>query len=96
MRFPRATHRNIYVCTLRAGERVMSSITRFLRNRLRLQVNAAKSAVDRPWRRKFLGYSMTWHRQPRLKVAPTSLVRFKNKVREVLRGGRGRNLTLSG
>jgi len=83
---------NIYVCTPRAGERVMSSITRFLGNRLRLQVNAAKSAVDRPWRRKFLGYSMTWHRQPRLKVAPTSLVRFKNKVREVLRGGRGRNL----
>jgi RNA-directed DNA polymerase len=83
---------NIYVCTPRAGERVMSSTTRFLRNRLRLQVNAAKSAVDRPWRRKFLGYSMTWHRQPRLKVAPTSLVRFKNKVREVLRGGRGRNL----
>jgi RNA-directed DNA polymerase len=83
---------NIYVCTPRAGERVMSSITRFLRNRLRLQVNAAPSAVDRPWRRKFLGYSMTWHRQPRLKVAPTSLVRFKNKVREVLRGGRGRNL----
>ncbi len=83
---------NIYVYTPRAGERVMSSITRFLRNRLRLQVNAAKSAVDRPWHRKFLGYSMTWHRQPRLKVAPTSLVRFKNKVREVLRGGRGRNL----
>ena len=48
--------------------------------------------MDRPWRRKFLGYSLTWHKRPRLKVAPASLTRFKEKVRERLRGGRGRNL----
>jgi RNA-directed DNA polymerase len=83
---------NIYVRSRRAGERVMSSLSRFLTVKLRLKVNEAKSAVERPWRRKFLGYSMTWHQRPRLKVAPASLARLKDKVREKLRGGRGRNL----
>ena len=82
---------NMYVRSRRAGERLMSSLSHFLAEKLRLKVNEAKSAVDRPWRRKFLGYSMTWHQRPRLKVAPASLDRFKNKVRERLRGGRGRN-----
>ena len=59
---------NIYVRTHRSGERVMASVSRYLQTRLKLQVNAAKSAVDRPWNRKFLGYSMTFHKQPRLKV----------------------------
>ena len=83
---------NTYVRSRRAGERLMASLSRFLAEKLRLKVNEAKSAVDRPWRRKFLGYSMTWHQRPRLKVAPASLDRFKNKVRERLRGGRGRNV----
>jgi RNA-directed DNA polymerase len=83
---------NVYVCTRRAGERVMASLSRFLGDKLKLKVNVAKSAVDRPWRRKFLGYSLTWHKQPRLKVAPASLARFKEKVRAELRGGRVRNL----
>jgi RNA-directed DNA polymerase len=51
---------NIYVCTRRSGERVMKSVTRFLEKRLKLRVNCEKSAVDRPWRRTFLGYSMSW------------------------------------
>lgn len=50
---------NIYVRSERAGHRVMASITRFLEKRLKLQINPAKSAVDRPWRRAFLGYSVT-------------------------------------
>ncbi len=83
---------NMYVRSRRAGERLMASLSRFLTEKLRLKVNEAKSAVDRPWRRKFLGYSMTWHQRPRLKVAPASLDRFKDKVRERLRGGRGRNV----
>jgi RNA-directed DNA polymerase len=83
---------NVYVRTRRAGERVMASLSRFLAVKLKLKVNEAKSAVDRPWRRKFLGYSLTWHKRPRLKVAPASLTRFKEKVRERLRCGRGRNL----
>ena len=83
---------NVYVRTRRAGERVMASLSRFLAVKLKLRVNEAKSAVDRPWRRKFLGYSMTWHKRPRLKVAPLGLTRFKEKVRVKLRGGLGRNL----
>ena len=70
----------------------MKSVTEFLSKRLRLKVNAEKSAVARPWERKFLGYSMTWHKQPRLKVAPESLRRLKAKVRTIFREGRGRSL----
>lgn len=83
---------NVYVASRRAGERVMASLERFLRERLRLPVNHEKSAVDRPWKRKFLGYSMTNHRQAKLRVAPESVRRFREKVRELLRRGRGRSL----
>jgi RNA-directed DNA polymerase len=83
---------NIYVQSRSAGERVMKSITRFLEQRLRLKVNAEKSAVARPWERKFLGYSLTWHREARLKVAASSVSRVKEKLREIFRRGRGRNV----
>jgi RNA-directed DNA polymerase len=83
---------NIYVQSKAAGERVMKSITEFLSKRLRLRVNASKSAVARPWTRKFLGYSMTYHRAPRLKVAEASVKRLKEKLRVKFREGRGRNL----
>lgn len=83
---------NIYVHSRRAGERVMASLMRFLGSKLRLTLNAAKSAVDRPWRRKFLGYSMTNHREPKLKVAAASVARLKGNLKEELRRGRGRNL----
>jgi RNA-directed DNA polymerase len=80
---------NIYVRTRRAGERVMASITRFLAERLKLAVNVAKSAVDRPWLRTFLGYTMTIHKQPRLRVAASSVERLRDKLRTVFREGRG-------
>jgi RNA-directed DNA polymerase len=83
---------NIYVRSQRAGERVMASITGFLADTLKLTVNAAKSAVARPWTRKFLGYSLTWHKAPRLRIAPASYQRLENRVREVLKGARGRSL----
>jgi RNA-directed DNA polymerase len=83
---------NVYVRTQRSGERVMASITAFLAKRLKLKVNADKSAVGRPWNRKFLGYSMTSHKEPRLKVAPESVKRFKGKLKVLFRQGRGRNL----
>ena len=83
---------NIYVKSNSAGERVMASITRFLADTLKLTVNAAKSAVARPWERKFLGYSLTWHKAPRLKIAPTSLKRLEDKIRDVLQGAQGRSL----
>lgn len=83
---------NVYVGSRRAGQRVLDSIEKFLARRLRLRVNRQKSAVDRPWKRKFLGYSMTWHKRPRLKVAPASVIRLKLKLKEAFRRGRGRNL----
>ncbi len=83
---------NIYVGSQRSGERVMTAITAFLERGLKLKVNADKSAVARPWQRKFLGYSMTWHRQPKLRIAEPSRQRFAEKVRKALRAGRGRNL----
>jgi RNA-directed DNA polymerase len=83
---------NIYVGSRRAGERVMESLTRFLREQLKLTVNPKKSAVDRPWRRKFLGFSMTAHRECRVRVAPQAVGRFKDVMREKFREGRGRNL----
>jgi RNA-directed DNA polymerase len=83
---------NVYVRSRRAGERVLASLERFLWERLRLRVNRAKSAVDRPWRRRFLGYSVTRHKPPRLKVAPESVRRLKAKLRPLFRRGRGRAL----
>lgn len=83
---------NVYVKSARAGERVMASLKAFLGGKLRLKVNEAKSSVTRPWETKFLGYSMTVHRQPRLKVAERSVERFKDKVRQLVHVGRGRNL----
>ena len=83
---------NIYVSSERAGERVKESITGFLAKRLRLKVNEEKSAVGRPWKRKFLGYSMTADKEPRLKVSPEAEKRLKSKLKEKLRRGRGRNI----
>jgi group II intron reverse transcriptase/maturase len=83
---------NIYVATKHAGERVMTSIEKFLETKLRLKVNRSKSAVDRVERRKFLGYTMTFDRNPRLKMAAESVRRIKDKLRECFRRGRGRNL----
>ena len=84
---------NIYVKSAAAGERVMESITRFLEKRLRLRVNKEKSTVGRPWALKFLGYTMTWHRFPKLKVAFSSVRRARAHIREVVRKGRGRSLS---
>ena len=83
---------NVYVQSRSAGARVRKSLTIFLERRLRLKVNAEKSAVARPWDRKFLGYSVTSQRESRLKVAPGSVQRLKEKLREIFRRGRGRNL----
>ena len=83
---------NVYVRSRSAGARVLRSLTTFLERRLRLKVNAEKSAVARPWERKFLGYSFTWQHESRLKVAPSSVQRLKEKLREIFCRGRGRNL----
>ena len=83
---------NIYVGSKRTGQRVMNAITAFLERRLKLKVNADKSAVARPWERKFLGYSMTWHKKPKLKIAPQSRKRLEEKIRRRQRQARGQSL----
>jgi group II intron reverse transcriptase/maturase len=83
---------NIYVATRTSGERVMASITSYLSERLKLTVNQTKSAVDRPWKRSFLSYSMTWHRKPRLTVAKKAVARFKANLKKIFRQGRGKNI----
>jgi RNA-directed DNA polymerase len=83
---------NVYVQSRTAGERVLTSLEGFLTKRLRLQVNREKSAVARPWQRKFLGYTVTMHRNPKLRVAPQSVTRLKTRLRLQLRAGRGRSL----
>ena len=83
---------NIYVKSKASGERVMESLVRFLGRRLKLKVNLAKSAVARPWNRKFLGYSTSTHYKPKLKAAPATVKRFKAKLKGIFRRGRGRNI----
>jgi RNA-directed DNA polymerase len=83
---------NIYVRSRVAGHRVMSGVRAFLEEVLRLRINAEKSAVARPWERKFLGFSVTAHRESRLRIAPASVRRLTQKVRDLMRAGRGRSL----
>src|SRR6201987_2549905 len=84
---------NIYVRSQKAGERVMAGIERFLEKRLKLKVNKAKSAVAKPSVRKFLGFSFTFGSEPRRRIAPQALARFKARVRELTRRSCGRSLT---
>jgi RNA-directed DNA polymerase len=83
---------NIYVASERAGRRVMQSVTGFLRRRLKLKVNEAKSAVARPQERRFLGFSFTGGAEPRRRIAPKALLRCKQRVRELTRRTRGISL----
>jgi RNA-directed DNA polymerase len=84
---------NIYVGSERAGLRVMESATRFITHRLKLKVNQAKSAVARPGQRKFLGFSFTGEREPRRRLAPKAIARFKERIREQTRRTRGISLS---
>jgi RNA-directed DNA polymerase len=87
-----ADDRNIYVGSERAGQGVMESITHFITHRLKLKVNQAKSAVARPGQRKFLGFSFTREREPRRRIAPKAIARFKERIRERTRRTRGISL----
>ncbi|MGC2462530.1 MAG: group II intron reverse transcriptase/maturase [Steroidobacteraceae bacterium] len=83
---------NVYVRSERAGQRVMASITKFITQRLKLKVNYEKSAIARPAERKFLGFSFTNDLQPRRRIAPKALQRFKMRVRELTSRTRGVSL----
>ena len=85
---------NIYVGSKKSGESVMASVTKFLEKRLKLKVNRNKSAVDRPWKRKFLGYSMTSNKQPRLKAAAEAVRRLKGKLKKIFREGQAEHCTV--
>jgi len=80
---------NIYVRSQRAGERVMKSVSQLITKKLKLKVNEQKSAVARPSKRKFLSFSFTWQREPKRRLAPKAIARFKQRVRELTRRTRG-------
>ena len=89
-RFARyADDSNIYVRSRRAGERVMKSLTRFIRMKLKLKVNESKSAVAEPWERKFLGFSFTSTESPKRRIAAKAVKRFKERIRELTSRTRG-------
>ena len=67
----------------------MESIAQFVTKKLKLKVNQQKSAVARPWERKFLGFSFTWNREPKRRIAPKAVLRFKERVRELTRRTKG-------
>ena len=83
---------NIYVRSKRAGERVKASITAYLWDTLKLKVNEKKSAVARPWTRKYLGYTVTMDKEARLRASEQAIKRFKSKLRDIFRDGRGCNI----
>lgn len=83
---------NIYVKSERAGNRVMAGATRWLSRKLKLKVNAKKSAVAHPETRKFLGYSYRRGRKVWCVVSPESVKRFKTRIRELTGRNTGRSL----
>ena len=84
---------NIYVKSKRAGERVMDNITNFIGGKLKLKVNRSKSAVERPWKRKFLGFTiMLSFGKACTTISKQSLKRYKDKIREIL--SRSKPMTL--
>jgi RNA-directed DNA polymerase len=72
---------NIYVGSEKAAQRVMERVSRFIEKRLKLEVNASKSGVDRPWNRKFLGFRI--NRDGRIEASPQAVERFRTRVREM-------------
>lgn len=75
---------NIYVKTWKAGQRVKQSVTDFIEKKLKLKVNQEKSAVDRPWKRKFLGFTFSWDKKnPKVKLSKPSLQRVKAKIKAI-------------
>jgi RNA-directed DNA polymerase len=82
---------NIYVKSERAGNRVLTSISRYIQKKLKLRINEEKTAVDEIHTRKFLGFSFTLGIEAKIRISPESIQRFKSKVREITRRKRGKN-----
>ena len=73
----------VFAKTRKAGIRVMNSVTSFIEGKLKPKINRNKSTVDRPWRRKFLGFSFTSNMEPKVRVAKESVKRMKANFREI-------------
>jgi len=83
---------NIYVASERAGKRVLNSIENFLEKKLKLKINEEKSAVDRPWKRKFLGFTYVCFSNVNIKIAPVTLEKFKNNIRRLTSRSTGESI----
>ena len=84
---------NIYMRSKKAAQRVMQNITTFLEDELKLKVNKDKSKADRPWRRKFLGFSFYTHSKGiGIRVHPKSIARVKEKIREITSRSNGKSM----
>jgi group II intron reverse transcriptase/maturase len=84
---------NIYVRSRKAAERTMRSVTEFLEGPLKLKVNREKSAIDRPWKRKFLGFSFYHGREGiRIRVHPKSIKRVREKIRDITARSNGMSM----
>lgn len=84
---------NIYVRSRKAAERTMQSVTKFLEGKLKLRVNREKSAVDRPWKRKFLGFSFYRGKEGvRIRVHKKSVERLKEKIRNITSRSNGMSM----
>ncbi len=80
---------NVYVRSQRAGERVMKSLNNFIEKKLKLKINQSKSRVDQAHKREFLGFSFTTSKEnPRIKISPTAITRFKEVIRRMTRAGK--------
>lgn len=96
LRFARyADDCNIYVKSERAGKRIMESLVKFLTTKLKLKVNQNKSAVAHPWERKFLGFTFTKGKEPKIAVHESRVKRFKDKIRGLSKKMRGKKLEYS-
>ena len=84
----------IFVGSKRAGSRVMESVSRFIEKKLRLKINLEKSAVDRPWNRKYLGFCVTNScKNPKIRIHWRTIKRFKDRIREITARRRGRSIS---
>jgi RNA-directed DNA polymerase len=86
---------NIYVASEQAGKNLLAGLTGWLWSVLKLKVNAAKSAVARPWQKAFLGHNITWHSAPKLRIAEVSRRRLTANVKALLRRAQGRSLAIT-
>ena len=83
----------IFVSSRPAANRVMSSISRFIENKLRLKVNEEKSAISLPWKSKYLGFCVTnSSKNPKIRIHWKSIKRFKERVKEITARKRGRSI----